>query len=161
MLARGHLGSETAGLGPEELLRPVLAPFDSDSGKLDTTLELVLRGGRDLRHAVSMLIPEAWEGSRDLAPEVRDYFRYHACLTEPWDGPAGLIVSDGRRVGAALDRNGLRPLRWQRAEDGIVSCCSEAGAVPLAGHGRIRRGRLGPGEMICVDPDVPGDGKTT
>jgi glutamate synthase (ferredoxin) len=156
MLARGHLGSETAGLGPEELLRPVLAPFDSDSGKLDTTLELLMRGGRDLRHAVSMLIPEAWEGSRDLAPEVRDYFRYHACLTEPWDGPAGLIVSDGRRVGAALDRNGLRPLRWQRAEDGIVSCCSEAGAVPLAGHGRIRRGRLGPGEMICVDPDVPG-----
>jgi glutamate synthase (ferredoxin) len=155
MLARGHLGSEAAGLGPEALLRPVLDPFGSDSAKLDETLELLVRGGRDLRHAVAMLVPEAWEGSRDLDPEVRDFFRYHACLTEPWDGPAGLIITDGRRVGAALDRNGLRPLRWQRSEDGIVVCCSEAGAVPLADHGRVQRGRLGPGEMLCVDPDAP------
>jgi len=154
MLARGRLGSDAVGLGPEELLRPVLDEFGSDSAKLDETLELLLRGGRDVRHGVSMLVPEAWEGDRELAPEVRDYFRYHACLTEPWDGPAGLIISDGRRVGAALDRNGLRPLRWQRAEDGIVVCCSEAGAVPLTGHGRIERGRLGPGEMLFVDPDA-------
>ncbi|HEV3452311.1 MAG TPA: glutamate synthase-related protein [Acidimicrobiia bacterium] len=154
MLARGRLGSDTVGLGPEELLRPVLEPSGSDSAKLDQTLELLVRGGRDVRAAVSMLVPEAWEGDRELAPEVRDYFRYHACLTEPWDGPAGLIISDGRRVGAALDRNGLRPLRWQRADDGIVVCCSEAGAVPLTGHGQIQRGRLGPGEMLCVDPDA-------
>jgi glutamate synthase domain-containing protein 2/glutamate synthase domain-containing protein 1/glutamate synthase domain-containing protein 3 len=155
MLARGVLGSEAAGLGPEDALRPVLDPYGSDSAKLDETLELLIRGGRDLRHAVSMLVPEAWEVSRELAPDVREYFRYHACLTEPWDGPAGLILTDGHGVGAALDRNGLRPLRWQQADDGIVVCCSEAGAVSLRGHGSVRRGRLGPGEMRWFDPDDP------
>jgi glutamate synthase domain-containing protein 2/glutamate synthase domain-containing protein 1/glutamate synthase domain-containing protein 3 len=155
MLARGVLGTEEVGLGPEDLLRPVLDPHDSDSGKLDAALELLLKGGRDVRHVVSMLVPEAWEGVRDLDRDVRDYFRFHAAICEPWDGPAGLIFTDGRRVGASLDRNGLRPMRWQRRDDGIVVCCSEAGAVPLSGQGRIARGRLGPGEMLCVDPDAP------
>ncbi len=104
-----------------------------------------------MRHAVAMLVPEAWEGNPDLTPAVRDFYRYHACLTEPWDGPAGLVFTDGRRVGAALDRNGLRPLRWSAAADGTVVCASEAGAVPLDGRGAVRRGRLGPGEMLCVD----------
>ena len=157
MHARAVLGTEAVGLGPEELFRPVLDPLDSDSGKLDAALELLLRAGRDVRHVVSMLIPEAWEGVRDLDPDVRDYFRFHAAVTEPWDGPAGLIFTDGRRVGASLDRNGLRPMRWQRSADGIVVCCSEAGAVPLSGRGSITRGRLGPGEMLCVDPDAPSD----
>ena len=155
MLARGVLGTEEVGLGPEDLFRPVLDPHDSDSGKLDAALELILRGGRDVRHVVSMLLPEAWEGVRDLDRDVRDYFRFHAAISEPWDGPAGLIFTDGRRVGASLDRNGLRPMRWQRCDDGIVVCCSEAGAVPLSGRGKITRGRLGPGEMLCVDPDAP------
>jgi glutamate synthase (ferredoxin) len=154
MRARGILGTEEVGLGPDSLYRPVLEPLDSDSGKLDSAFELLLRGGRDLRHVASMLVPEAWEGSRDLDPDVRDYFRYHATLSEPWDGPAGVVFSDGRRVGATLDRNGLRPLRWQRTEDGLVVVCSEAGAVPISGHGRVQRGRLGPGEMLCVDPDA-------
>ena len=152
MVARGILGTEAAGLGSEEVFRPVLDKYDSDSGKLDSAVELLLRGGRDIRHTVSMLIPEAWETRRDLDPDVRDYFTYHAALTEPWDGPAGLIFTDGKRVGASLDRNGLRPLRWQRSSDGIVVCCSEAGAVPLENRGLIKRGRLGPGEMLCVDP---------
>ena len=130
MIARGRLGTEEAGLGPEELFRPVLDPDDSDSGKLDATVELLVRGGRDVRHAVAMLVPEAWEGQRDLRRGVRDFFRYHACLTDPWDGPAGLVFTDGRRVGAALDRNGLRPLRWQVCDDGLVVCASEVGAVP-------------------------------
>jgi glutamate synthase (ferredoxin) len=153
MMARGRLGTEKSGLGPEELFRPVLDPLDSDSGKLDSAVELLVRGGRDVRHAVAMLVPEAWEGQRDLPPGVRDFFRYHACLTDPWDGPAGLIFTDGRRVGAALDRNGLRPLRYQVCEDGLVVCASEVGAVPVTGHGKVRRGRLGPGDMLCVDPD--------
>jgi len=156
MMARGRLGTEEAGLGPEQLFRPVLDPEDSDSGKLDSAVELLVRGGRDIRHAVAMLVPEAWEGQRDLPPGVRGFFRYHACLTDPWDGPAGLIFSDGRRVGAALDRNGLRPLRWQVRDDGLVVCASEVGAVPVSGHGAVRRGRLGPGDMICVDPDRDG-----
>ncbi|HMC51350.1 MAG TPA: glutamate synthase large subunit, partial [Acidimicrobiales bacterium] len=152
MRARARLGTEEAGLGPEELFHPVLDEDESDSGKIDAAVELLVRGGRDVRHAVAMLVPEAWEGARDLDPAVRGFYRYHACLVEPWDGPAGLIFTDGRGVGAALDRNGLRPLRYAICEDGLVACCSEAGAVDVAGHGRVRRGRLGPGERLFVDP---------
>ncbi|MDQ1372809.1 MAG: hypothetical protein QOJ09_147, partial [Actinomycetota bacterium] len=151
MRARSVLGTEEAGLGPEELIRPVLNPFDSDSGMLDSAVELLMRGGRDIRHAVAMLVPEAWEGARDLDPEVRGFYRYHACLMEPWDGPAGLVFTDGLGVGAALDRNGLRPLRWAVCDDGLVVCASEAGAVDVSGHGKVQRGRLGPGQMMFVD----------
>ena len=158
MAARGRLGTAEVGLGPEELFAPLLDPQDSDSGKLDAAVELLVRGGRDVRHAVAMLVPEAWEGSRDLPAGVVDFFRYHACLAEPWDGPAGLIFTDGRRSGAALDRNGLRPLRYQLCDDGFIVCASEVGAVPLAGHGKVRRDRLGPGQMLCVDPDGSLDG---
>ncbi|MGI9119140.1 MAG: glutamate synthase large subunit [Acidimicrobiales bacterium] len=153
MRSRAVLGTEAAGLGPEDLFRPVLDPHDSDSGKLDSAVELLVRGGRSIRHAVAMLVPEAWENARDLDPDLRGFYRYHAALMEPWDGPAGLIFSDGVGVGAALDRNGLRPLRWSVCEDGMVVCCSEAGAVDTRGHGQVQRGRLGPGQMLFVDPD--------
>jgi len=153
MRSRAHLGTEAAGLGPEELFRPVLDPSDSDSGQLDSIVELLTRAGRDVRHAVAMTIPEAWEGERDLDPDVRAFYRYHASLMEPWDGPAGVVFTDGLRVGAALDRNGLRPLRYAICDDGLVACCSEAGAIDLRGHGQVRRGRLGPGQMLFVDPE--------
>jgi glutamate synthase domain-containing protein 1 len=152
MQGRAVLGTIDAGLGDEELFHPVLHPSDSDSGQLDSAVELLVRGGRDIRHAVAMLIPEAWEGSRDLDPEVRCFYRYHSSLVEPWDGPAGLIFTDGVGVGAALDRNGLRPVRYAICEDGLVAACSEAGAVDVSGHGTVRRGRLGPGQMLFVDP---------
>jgi glutamate synthase domain-containing protein 2/glutamate synthase domain-containing protein 1/glutamate synthase domain-containing protein 3 len=152
MRARSVLGTEAAGLGPEELFRPVINAEDSDSGQLDTAVELLVRGGRDIRHAVAMLVPEAWEGARDLDSEVRGFYRYHACLVEPWDGPAGVVFTDGLGVGAALDRNGLRPLRFAICEDGLVVCCSEAGAIDVSGRGRVTRGRLGPGQMLFVDP---------
>jgi glutamate synthase (ferredoxin) len=146
----GHLG---AGDLDEELLRPVLDPDGSDSAKLDNAVELLVRGGRDLRHALAMLVPAVEPLAGDDRQDLRDFYRYHACLTEPWDGPAGLVFTDGRLVGAALDRNGLRPMRWEATEDGLVVCASEAGAVDTAGRGRVRRGRLGPGQMLCVDPD--------
>jgi glutamate synthase domain-containing protein 2/glutamate synthase domain-containing protein 1/glutamate synthase domain-containing protein 3 len=149
----GRLGSD--GLAPENLLIPVVDERGSDSAMLDNALELLVRGGRDIRQALAMLVPEAWEGF-DVAPAVRDFYRYHACLMEPWDGPAGLVFTDGIRVGAALDRNGLRPLRYAVCEDGLIACASEAGAVELAGHGRVRRGKLGPGQMLCVDPQRGG-----
>ena len=152
MRARSVLGTEAAGLGPEELFRPVIDDADSDSGQLDSAVELLVRGGRDIRHAVAMLVPEAWEGARDLDSEVRGFYRYHACLVEPWDGPAGLVFTDGLGVGAALDRNGLRPLRFAICEDGLVVCCSEAGAIDVSGRGQVTRGRLGPGQMLFVDP---------
>ncbi|MGH9156998.1 MAG: glutamate synthase large subunit [Acidimicrobiales bacterium] len=152
MKARAVLGTEAAGLGPEELFRPPADPADSDSGQLDSAVELLVRGGRDIRHAVAMLVPEAWEGARDLDSEVKGFYRYHACLVEPWDGPAGLVFTDGLGVGAALDRNGLRPMRFAICEDGLVVCCSEAGAIDTAGRGLVTRGRLGPGQMLFVDP---------
>ncbi|MDQ3964040.1 MAG: glutamate synthase large subunit [Actinomycetota bacterium] len=150
----GRFGAED--LAPEELLRPVFDASTSDSGILDNALELLVRGGRDLSHAAAMLIPPAWEDIIEMDPETRDFFHFHACLSEPWDGPAGLVFSDGVRVGAALDRNGLRPLRIAICDDGLVACSSEAGAVPTRGHGRVRRTKLGPGESFLVDPGAGG-----
>ena len=152
MRARSVLGTEEAGLGDEELYRPLFDPSDSDSGILDSAVELLTRAGRDVRHAVAMLVSEAWEGERDLGPAVRGFYRYHSALMEPWDGPAGLVFTDGVGVGAALDRNGLRPLRYAVCEDGLVAVCSEAGAVDVSGAGAVTRGRLGPGQMLYVDP---------
>ena len=124
----------------------------SDSTLLDNALELLVRGGRDIRHAMAMLIPEAADADPELDEDVRTFYRYHSTLLEPWDGPAGVVFTDGRVVGAALDRNGLRPLRYAVADDRLVACASEAGALPLPEGARIRRGRLGPGEMLVVDP---------
>ena len=148
----GRLGADSA--EAEELLRPALDEDGSDSAMLDNALELLVRGGREVHHAAAMLVPEAWETAPHLDPTVRDFYRYHACLSEPWDGPAGLVFTDGIRVGAALDRNGLRPLRYAVCEDGLVACASEAGAVDVEGHGQVRRGKLGPGQMLCVVPGV-------
>ncbi|MGA0831149.1 MAG: glutamate synthase central domain-containing protein, partial [Nitriliruptoraceae bacterium] len=166
MLAReGQLGPGAVAVDgtdwvDAELLRPVLDVGQSDSAKLDAALELLVLGGRDVRHAQAMLVPQAWESRHDLDAEVREFHRYHACLVEPWDGPAALIFTDGRRVGAALDRNGLRPLRYHVRTDGLVIAASEVGAVrvdlPGSEDARVRRARLGPGQMLCVDPDAGG-----
>jgi len=150
----GRLGS--ADLAPEELLRPIIDEEGSDSAILDEALELLARGGRDVRHAASMLIPSAWQEVTDLDPRIRDFFRYHACLVEPWDGPAGLVYTDGERVAAALDRNGLRPLRVSICDDGLVACSSESGAVATRGHGRVRRLKIGPGQAFSVAPSEGG-----
>ena len=152
MRGRGELGTEAAGLGDEELFWPVLDVDDSDSGNLDAAVELLMRAGRDPRHVMAMLMPEAWENVRDLDAELRGFYRYHSALMEPWDGPAGVVFTDGIGVGARLDRNGLRPLRYQVCEDGLVAVCSEVGAIDVRGHGGVRRGRLGPGQMLFVDP---------
>ncbi len=141
------------GTADDELYHPVLDESGSDSAMLDNALEFLVHGGRDVRHSLAMLVPPAWEGNDELPEEVRDFHRYHAGLVEPWDGPAGVVFTDGRVVGAALDRNGLRPLRIAVCEDGLVVCSSEAGAVSLDGHGTVRRGKLGPGQMIAVDPE--------
>jgi glutamate synthase (ferredoxin) len=124
----------------------------SDSTLLDNALELLVRGGRDVRQALAMLIPEAHEADPELDEDVRSFYRYHATLLEPWDGPAGVVFTDGRVVGATLDRNGLRPLRYAVADDQLVACASDAGALSLPEGARIRRGRLGPGQMLIVDP---------
>ncbi len=135
-----------------ELGGPILDESSSDSGMLDNALELLVRGGRDVRHGLAMLVPPAWQEDPELAPEVRDFYRFHAGLVEPWDGPAGIVFTDGRVVGAALDRNGLRPLRYVVGGD-LVCCASEAGVFDIPAGAAVRRGRLGPGEMLVVDPE--------
>ncbi len=159
-LTAGALSVDGTDWCDPELLPPVIAPDQSDSAKLDAALELLVNGGRDVRHAQAMLVPQAWQNTHAIAPDVRDFLRYHACLVEPWDGPAALIFTDGRRVGAALDRNGLRPLRYHERSDGLVIGASEVGAIvvdlPDDTTVTVRRGRLGPGQMLCVDPEGGG-----
>ena len=109
---------------------------------LDNVLELLVLGGRDIRHALTMLVPEAWERVPDMDPAWRAFYQYHAGLIEPWDGPAALAFSDGEVVGLALDRNGLRPARYLLTDDGLVVCGSEVGAV-LVDEARDRSQRQG------------------
>ncbi len=133
------------------LILPVIDTSGSDSAMLDNAAELLWMGGRDLRHAVAMLVPQAWEKTPDLPQHIRDFYAYHACLTEPWDGPAALVFTDGQAVGASLDRNGLRPCRYFVAEDGLIGAASEAGAIPTGDRRVVVRGKLGPGQMILVE----------
>jgi glutamate synthase (ferredoxin) len=132
-------------------LVPVIQPGGSDSAMLDNVLELLVRSGRDLLHAMMMLVPEAWESLEEMPEELRAFYDFHAGLTEPWDGPAALAFSDGRIVAAALDRNGLRPARYAVTEDGLVIVASEVGVIDLDPARVVERGRLGPGRMIAVD----------
>src|SRR5438477_333467 len=132
-------------------LRGVIWPEGSDSASLDNALELLVHRGWEVSEALMSLVPDAWEGRGDIARPVRDFYRYQSIRFEPWDGPAALAFSDGVVVGAALDRNGLRPLLWQRARSGMVAAASEAGVVPMAPEDVVERGRLGPGQMLLVD----------
>ncbi len=132
-------------------LGPIVDTSGSDSGMLDNVLELLVMGGRDVRHALTMLVPEAWERVQDMDPAWRAFYQYHAGLSEPWDGPAALVFSDGEIVGLALDRNGLRPARYLITDDGLVICGSEVGAVLMDDARIIHKGKVGPGQMIAAD----------
>ena len=132
-------------------LLPVIGGEGSDSAMFDNVLELLRYSGRSLSHALAMMVPPAWEGDRSMAPELRAFYRYHASLMEPWDGPALIVFSDGEQVGACLDRNGLRPARLAVTTEGFVVLASEAGAVDLPGTGIRTLGRLPPGGMLVVD----------
>src|SRR4029077_18586116 len=136
-------------LEPE--LRSVIWREGSDSASLDNALELLVRRGWEVSEALMSLVPDAWEGRGDLAAAGRDLYSDQSIRFEPWDGPAALAFSDGIVVGAALDRNGLRPIRWQRNTDGLVAAASEAGVVTMAPGTVVERGRLGPGQMLLVD----------
>jgi glutamate synthase (ferredoxin) len=146
---RAWMRAREAELGPE--LRGAIWPEGSDSASLDNALELLVQRGWEVSEALMSLVPDAWEGRGDIAAAVRDFYRYQSIRFEPWDGPAALAFSDGIVVGAALDRNGLRPLRWQRSRQGLVAAASEAGVVTMAPEDVVERGRLGPGQMLLVD----------
>lgn len=136
-----------------DLLRPVIARESSDSGKLDNGLELLVRSGRDIRHALLMMVPEAWERmpEGEVSPSRRAFYQYHSALMEPWDGPAALTFTDGRVVGSILDRNGLRPARYTVLDNGFVILASEAGSVEYDESRVVQKGKLGPGQIFCVD----------
>src|SRR6266446_3208405 len=130
---------------------PVLTEGGSDSASLDEALGLLTAAGRDVLQGMSLLVPPAWEGDPEMAAEVRDFFDYQSCLMEPWDGPALAVFTDGRTVGAALDRNGLRPARYLVTVDGLVLLASEVGVLAVEEERVLRRGRLGPGDVLAVD----------
>ena len=132
-------------------LSPIVVPGGSDSASLDNTLEVLNLSGRGLLHTMAMLVPEAWENMPSMIPQWRAFYEYHACLTEPWDGPAALAFSDGDIVGACLDRNGLRPARYKVTDDNIIVMGSEVGILSMDDSRVVEKGRLGPGQMIAVD----------
>jgi hypothetical protein len=144
------LKSEAFGRDVEKLL-PILEDFGSDSANLDNVLELLTLGGRDIHHAMLMLIPQAWGPKYPMGPDLRGFFEYHAGLMEPWDGPAAVAFTDGRLVGASLDRNGLRPVRYAVAKDGFMVLASEAGVLDLPPDQVAEKGSLRPGTMLLAD----------
>jgi glutamate synthase (NADPH/NADH) large chain/glutamate synthase (ferredoxin) len=134
-----------------EKLKPVIAEGGSDSTSLDNALELLTLSGRSILHSMMMLVPEAYQRMPHMDPELRDLYEYLSCISEPWDGPAALAFSDGVIVGAALDRNGLRPARYKITADGIIVMASEVGVLEIPESQIVEKGRLGPGQMIAVD----------
>ena len=134
-------------------LWPIVPHGQSDTACLDNALELLLLGGYSLAHAMMMLIPEAWAKNEQMEPGRRAFYEYHAALMEPWDGPAAVAFTDGRQIGATLDRNGLRPARFVVTKDDIVCLASESGVLPFAEEDIVRKWRLQPGKMLLIDFD--------
>jgi glutamate synthase (NADPH/NADH) large chain len=134
-------------------LLPIVMPGGSDSAMLDNAVELLTLSGRSLAHVMSMLIPEAWDTDASMPENVKAFYEYHASLMEPWDGPAAVVFTDGRVVGAKLDRNGLRPGRFLVTNDGLVVMASEAGVLPIKPEDVRMKGRLAPGRMLLVDTE--------
>jgi len=143
----------TSDVIPGDITRlfPICTPGGSDSASFDEVLELVHLSGRELPHAVLMMIPEAWENNPSMDPARRAFYEYHANFMEPWDGPANVCFTDGTQIGAVLDRNGLRPGRFWVTDDGLVVLGSEAGVLDIDPSTIVRKGRLQPGRMFLVD----------
>jgi glutamate synthase (ferredoxin) len=133
--------------------KPLINKDGSDSGIFDNTLELMTLSGRSLPHAMMMMIPEPWTGHESMSEEKKAFYEYHACLMEPWDGPASIAFTDGTMMGAVLDRNGLRPSRYTVTKDDLVIMASEAGVLPIEPENVAYKGRLEPGRMFLVNMD--------
>ena len=149
-LASDAFGADAAGRGIERLL-PLTDDSVSDSASFDACLELLHLGGRSLPHAVLMMIPEPWENNPHMDSARREFYRFHASLMEPWDGPALIAFTDGSVIGAVLDRNGLRPGRYWVTDDGLVVLASEVGVLDIDPERVIRKGRLQPGRIFLAD----------
>jgi glutamate synthase (NADPH/NADH) large chain len=132
---------------------PLIYPNQSDSASFDNALELLVMGGYSLAHAMMMLIPEAWESHTLMDEKRRAFYEYHAAMMEPWDGPAAVAFTDGRQIGATLDRNGLRPARYLVTDDDLVVMSSESGVLPIPDEKIVKKWRLQPGKMFLIDLD--------
>jgi glutamate synthase domain-containing protein 2/glutamate synthase domain-containing protein 1/glutamate synthase domain-containing protein 3 len=132
-------------------LPPIVEPTQTDSAKFDNVLELLVRTGRPIAHAMMMMIPEAWQNDPQMSASKRAFYEFHASMMEPWDGPASIAFTDGIRIGAVLDRNGLRPSRYTVTKDGLVVMASETGVLDVAPEQVAYKGRLQPGKMFLVD----------
>jgi glutamate synthase domain-containing protein 2/glutamate synthase domain-containing protein 1/glutamate synthase domain-containing protein 3 len=132
---------------------PVINTDNSDSAQFDNVVELLSLSGRELPHAMMMMIPEPWENHESMDPARKAFYEYHSCLIEPWDGPASMAFTDGKMIGACLDRNGLRPSRFYVTKDDMVIMASEAGVLPIAPERVLSKGRLQPGRMFLVDTE--------
>ena len=150
MLASPLIPRSKSGQGIERLF-PIVDPSGSDSGSFDEALELLHLGGRSLPHALLMMIPEPWENHEEMDERRRAFYRYHATVMEPWDGPALIAFTDGTVIGAVLDRNGLRPGRYWVTSDGLVILASEVGVLDIEPARVVRRGRLQPGRIFLAD----------
>ncbi len=146
-------GFSTPNFSKEEfdMILPIVTGGQSDSACLDNMIELLTLAGRSLPHVMMMLIPEAWDGNEDMDPVKKAFYEYHACMVEPWDGPASISFTDGNIIGATLDRNGLRPSRYTVTHDDRVIMASETGVLPVDPANVKEKGRLQPGKMFVVD----------
>ena len=147
---QGAISSPVLGKDLEKLW-PLIYPGQSDSASFDNALELLTMSGYSIAHAVMMMIPEAWEGHTLMDGSRRAFYEYHAAMMEPWDGPAAIAFTDGRQIGATLDRNGLRPARYIVTDDDLVIMASESGTLPIPEEKIVRKWRLQPGKMFLVD----------
>ncbi len=151
MTAREHLfASDLFGADVKKLL-PIIDQSGSDSAMFDNALELLVLSGRSLPHSVMMMIPEPWTRDASMSAEKKAFYEYHSCLMEPWDGPASIAFTDGVRIGAVLDRNGLRPSRYYVTKDDLVIMASEVGVLDIPPERVLSKGRLQPGRMFLVD----------
>jgi glutamate synthase (ferredoxin) len=148
--AQSNFASELFGDDIKKIV-PVINTDGSDSAMFDNCLELLVMAGRELPHAMMMMIPEPWNGHESMSDEKKAFYEYHSCLMEPWDGPASIAFTDGKVIGACLDRNGLRPSRYYVTKDDLVIMASEAGVLPVEPERVLQKGRLQPGRMFLVD----------
>jgi glutamate synthase (NADPH/NADH) large chain len=136
-----------------KMIVPVTVPEGSDSSNLDALVEMLVLSGRSIPHVMMMLVPEAWQDNKLMDPHRKAFYKYHASMMEPWDGPAALVFTDGSRIGATLDRNGLRPLRYYVTRSGRMVMASEAGALSVDPKDILEKGRITPGKMMLIDLD--------
>jgi glutamate synthase (NADPH/NADH) large chain len=135
-------------------LAPIVDFDESDSASVDRMLEAMMAGGLDLFHSMRLLMPPAWQNVDAVDPELRAFYEFWSLNMDPWDGPAGIVLTDGRYAACSLDRNGLRPARWVQTDDGVITLASEAGVVDVEPERAVARGRLGPGDMLAVDTEA-------